>query len=389
MESAENSIEFDTDAGAHVGAWFAADARIQLSNEPTIGTFEGCKALCAGLADGAGRWFIDFLDKPGGTRIVKNLSKAGREVLRFAITGSDPDVTIGMGWGEYAGMCVPVADHAARTISSSRWTQVAVPLSAFAGLDLTQVRTVVEMSATAPRGELSHICVDAVRLDAATEEETDSDATPHDGDFPPFEPPLEMFIDPDCLGAESPHDVMFGFLLEQDQDQEFDVDGQAHIGACGEDDAITLSDGCRREDHVEGRAGLCADVREPPAGWWLEIRADQSNPESQVPVNYEAYLGGYLQFELKADTAVWVKIEDAGNRGRPGSELDTADFSTDSAITPGWQTVSIPLCRFAERDFSALYSPVGLFVPSEAEPGRFCVDAVRYVKPAQCPNLCE
>jgi hypothetical protein len=387
MESAEDRLEFKPDGSAHIGAWSATDARIELSDIPTIGAIEGRKALCAGLADGPGRWFLDFLDEQGTSNILENLHEPRREVLRFAITGS-PDVTVGMGWSEHAGMCVPVLNHTARPITSGSWTQVAIPLSTFPGIDLTQTRTLVEMSARAQRGGLVHFCVDAVRIDEATDEESNEQVEPPDGAFPPFEPPLDLFLDQGCLGSEAPDDVIFGLLFEQDQDLQFDCDGGAHIGAWG-GEAITLSDGCGARDHVEGSSGLCAEVSDPPAGWWLELRADQSDPESQVPADFEDYLGGYLQFELTTDTEVWVKIEDAANRGKPESELNTADFVTDSAVARGWQTVSIPLCRFAERDFSALYSPVGMFVPSDAAPGRFCVDAVRYVKPAQCPNLCE
>lgn len=135
------------------------------------------------------------------------------------------------------------------------------------------------------------------------------------------------------------------------------------------------------DDHInvaEGGKSLKVDVLAGSnGGCWFQFGYDgASNP--RVPTDMSAYSGGTLEFWIKTEVGVKIKIEWSG-----GSCEKLINDDLGIPLDNAWHYVSIPLSSFENINLSSIVSPAGFHAFYIVSPNTrtFWIDNVVWKKP--------
>ena len=209
--------------------------------------------------------------------------------------------------------------------------------------------------------------------------------------------PDPPWVRPECLASADPKDLTLGLLFETQQDLSFNIDGGSRIstysvqtsGAPG--GSVQLTSGYGTDEHVEGVTALCAQVA-GIGGFQIDARV-RSADGSRVAVNLADFQDVYVEFELRTDQPVRLKLEWGLDPVHPShADLSTGRYLVEpSRFSGDWQTVRVPFCAFNGVDLSHMFALFGLYldpIQRTADGAQFCVDAVRWLRAGRCPFNC-
>jgi hypothetical protein len=111
-------------------------------------------------------------------------------------------------------------------------------------------------------------------------------------------------------------------------------------------------------------------------GMWMQFGSDASaNPQfPKVQTNMSSYIGGTIDFDVRTNSDLQVKIE----WGASGSA--SVNLSNYAAINNIWQHVSIPLSAFVGINYSQITIPAGFHSVQIVSGRRYWIDNVVWRK---------